>query len=65
MECAGAGVQEAAAVLCVKWREHLSRKTQIIKAQCSEWKQKIYLFGSYLNLDAVVQHENCSAHLVT
>lgn len=27
--------------------------------------KKIYLFGSYLNLDAVVQHENCSAHLVT
>lgn len=36
----------------------------VIKAQCSEWKQNV-LFGSYLNLRAVVQHENCSAHVVT
>lgn len=54
---------QGAALLYVKWREHLQQKNTITKAQCSEWKQKIHLFGSYLS--AVVQHENCSAHLVT
>lgn len=65
MEGVGAGVQEPAAVLCVKQREHLQQKSKITKAKFSDWKQKIYFFGSYLNLSAVVQHENCSAHLVT
>lgn len=60
-------MQEPAAMLCIVLREHLQQKKNtryIIKAQRSEWKQNI-LFGSYLNLRAVVQHENCSAHVVT
>lgn len=63
--CAGAELQEPAPMLCVVLREHLPKKKNhntLLKYSVLSGNQD---FGSYLNLRAVVQHGNCSAHVVT
>lgn len=63
--CAGAELQEPAPMLHIVLREHLQKKTKnntLLKYSVLSGNQD---FGSYLNLRAVVQRGNCSAHVVT
>lgn len=63
--CAGAELQEPAPMLHVVLREHLQKKPKnntLLKYSVLSGNQD---FGSYLNLRAVVQRGNCSAHVVT
>lgn len=67
--CAGAELQEPVPMLHVVLREHLQKKNQKKTTKNTLLKYSVLSgnqdFGSYLNLRAVVQRGNCSAHVVT